>query len=179
MHALKSLPHYTYSDYLLWEGKWEVIDGIPHAMSPAASPRHQYLAGNFHGEFRKAIQAANCTKCKVYQPIDYKISDDTVLQPDLMVVCRPIKKLFLDFAPVLIIEILSSSTKFKDKHTKYSIFENKGVKWYLLVDPDKELVEIYHLINKEYKLIKTIHDELFSFDLDLNCRAIVQFRDVW
>jgi hypothetical protein len=38
LDGVKILPHYTYRDYLHWEGKWEVIDGIPNAMSPAPAP---------------------------------------------------------------------------------------------------------------------------------------------
>ncbi|HSV11108.1 MAG TPA: hypothetical protein VLI68_10085 [Hanamia sp.] len=37
MSAVKLLPHYTYEDYCHWEGRWEVIDGIPYAMIPAPS----------------------------------------------------------------------------------------------------------------------------------------------
>lgn len=32
---LKHLPHYTYEDYKQWEGRWELIYGIPFAMAPA------------------------------------------------------------------------------------------------------------------------------------------------
>ncbi len=31
--AIKILPHYTYEDYCHWKGRWELIDGIPYAMS--------------------------------------------------------------------------------------------------------------------------------------------------
>ncbi|WP_301924323.1 hypothetical protein [Ferruginibacter sp.] len=33
--AVKILPHYTYEDHCQWEGRWEIIEGIPFAMSPA------------------------------------------------------------------------------------------------------------------------------------------------
>lgn len=26
---IKILPHYTYEEYRLWEGRWELIEGIP------------------------------------------------------------------------------------------------------------------------------------------------------
>lgn len=32
---LEDIPHYTYDDYLLWEGSWELIFGVAYAMSPA------------------------------------------------------------------------------------------------------------------------------------------------
>ena len=34
----KILPHYTYEDYTIWEGRWELIDGFPIAMSPSPVP---------------------------------------------------------------------------------------------------------------------------------------------
>ena len=35
--ADKIIPHYTYDDWINWEGKWELIEGHPIAMSP---PHH-------------------------------------------------------------------------------------------------------------------------------------------
>jgi hypothetical protein len=91
--AYKILPHYTYEDYYRWEGQWELIDGIPYAMSPAPRPEHQNIAGNLHAEIRSALKKSGCS-CKAYQPIDYKISNDTILNPDLLIVYKPIKEAF-------------------------------------------------------------------------------------
>ena len=38
------LPNYTYDDYKNWEGNWEVIYGVPYAMSPAAMIKHQAIS---------------------------------------------------------------------------------------------------------------------------------------
>lgn len=46
--AYKILPHYIYEDYCRWEGQWELIDGIPYAMSPASNIRHQDISGNLY-----------------------------------------------------------------------------------------------------------------------------------
>jgi hypothetical protein len=46
-NAIKILPHYTYADYVQWEGKWEVIDGVPHAMSPAPRPSNSGRESTF------------------------------------------------------------------------------------------------------------------------------------
>jgi hypothetical protein len=27
--VVKILPHYTFDDWIQWEGQWELIDGIP------------------------------------------------------------------------------------------------------------------------------------------------------
>ena len=41
---VEDLPHYTYDDYVQWEGRWELIKGIPFAMVPAPvmpAPAHE------------------------------------------------------------------------------------------------------------------------------------------
>ncbi len=38
---IEYLPKYKYDDYKQWEGKWELIHGIPYAMSPALGFEHQ------------------------------------------------------------------------------------------------------------------------------------------
>jgi hypothetical protein len=85
--AHRYLPHYTYDDYVHWEGQWELIDCIPYAMSPAPVPQHQWIASNLGAKFRDALKNA-CCHCKVYMPIDYKLSEDTVFNPDLLIVCK-------------------------------------------------------------------------------------------
>ncbi len=42
--AQKYRPYYTYENYCEWEGRWELIDGIPYAMSPLPVPAHQLLS---------------------------------------------------------------------------------------------------------------------------------------
>lgn len=142
--ANKILPYYTYEDWINWEGKWELIEGIPHAMSPTPIPEHQRVAAEMRTELMLALRKANCKKCKAYDPLDYKISDDTILEPDILIVCGEIKKKYLDFPPALVVEILSPSTALKDRHTKYELYQQQGVKYYLIVDVDKKTIEVYH-----------------------------------
>src|SRR5438094_19943 len=121
--AIKILPHYTYEDYCLWEGRWELIDGIPYAMSPVPTPGHQLAGGNLITEFNISLKKINCKNCKVYEFIDIKIEEHTILQPDVLIVCKPVKKNFLDFPAALVAEILSPATAFKDRHVKFSMYE--------------------------------------------------------
>ena len=175
-NAIKILPHYTYEDYVLWEGKWEVIEGVPYARSPAPVPRHQVIAGNLHSEFR--LQLKNCISCKVYQPIDYLVEEDTILQPDLLIICKPVTKKFLDFPPNLVAEVLSPSTALKDRHSKYSIYESQGIRYYIIIDPDKNEAEVYQLIEGKYQLMIQGKDFSFTFDLD-ECMAEIAFKEIW
>jgi Uma2 family endonuclease len=84
--VVKILPYYTYEDYVQWEGKWELIDGIPYEMSPALTPKHQLIANTLGALFYIALKS--CRHCKAYQAIDYKITEDTIFQPDISIICK-------------------------------------------------------------------------------------------
>ncbi len=128
--AIKILPHYTYEDYCQWEGRWELIDGIPYAMSPAPVPMHQLVSANLIALLYNTLKSNKCKYCRVYDFIDIKVSEDTILQPDVSIVCKPITKNFLDFPATLVAEILSPATAFKDRHVKFSLYEQMGIKYF-------------------------------------------------
>ena len=96
--GLRILPHYTYAEFEKWEGHWELIEGIAYAMSPLPVLKHQQNASDLLIEFWVPLKKCN-NKCRVYRPLDYHIADDTILQPDMLVVCGEITKKYLDFPP--------------------------------------------------------------------------------
>lgn len=169
-------PHYTYDDWVHWEGKWELIEGIAHAMSPAPVPNHQRISFNLKIAF--GVPLKDCNKCIAYDPIDYLVADDTILQPDMLVVCGELTKKYLDFPPALVVEILSPATALKDRHTKYNIYESQGIKYYIIIAPDKEEAEIYELIDGKYHLKQSgkniVHEFFFP-----ECTALVDFKEIW
>ena len=179
MNAVKILPHYIYEDYCLWQGRWELIEGIPYAMSPAPNPKHQWLVANFIFELKNAIKKSKCKNCKVYDFIDVKIEEDTVVQPDVSIVCKPIHKKFLDFPARLVVEILSEATALKDRHTKFSLYQNFGIKYYLIVDPEEETVEIFCLENSKYLLQNFSPENPFTFSLSDDCKIDVVLKNIW
>src|ERR1044072_6214317 len=137
-------------------------------MSPQPVPKQQRIAGNLFTEFRIALR--KCKKCIVYQPIDYKISEDTILQPDMLVVCKPIPKNFLDFPPALVVEILSPATALKDRHTKFDLYQSANIPYYIIISPDTEEVEIYEIKDGAYALISNAHSFTHTFFLE-DCEA--------
>jgi Uma2 family endonuclease len=60
----------------------------------------------------------------VYDFIDIEITDNTVVQPDAVVVCGEIDKPYLDFTPALVVEVLSSSTAMKDRNNKFYLYQS-------------------------------------------------------
>ena len=123
---------YSHADYASWDDntRWELLDGIPYAMS-APSSAHQEISV---GLTRLLANYLAGKPCKVYHSpydvrLNYDSGDDTVVQPDLAIVCDPSKRDAIGClgAPDLIDEILSSSTARMDrvlKHNKY--YEVRG-----------------------------------------------------
>ena len=173
----KILPHYTYDDYVHWEGRWELIEGHPIAMSPLPVPKHQRVAAEMRTEFIFALRKSGLKNCRAYDPIDYKISDDTILQPDILIVCGNINKKYLDFPPELVVEILSPSTALRDRNTKFEFYRQQGVKYFLIVDIDTEVVEVYALIEASYVLQQYSND--FEFRFNEGCAIIPDLSNIW
>ncbi len=93
------------------------------------------------------------------------------MQPDILVVCGEIKNKYLDFAPALVAEVLSPSTALKDKHSKFSIYEQQGISYCLIIDPGKKMLEIYKLVNGNYTLQNPPQNFAFSFANEYNAEA--------
>ncbi len=73
-------------------------------------------------------------------------SDDTLVQPDLFVV--PLEQArTLDWVQItdllLVVEVLSPSTRRADRFTKRLEYQRRGVSVYWIVDPDEQQVEVW------------------------------------
>lgn len=136
---------YTYADYLTWKfaDRVELIKGKIFKMSPAPSVIHQQVSRELLGEIRDHIKSSPCqvfhapfdVRLPIKSASDQKI--DTVLQPDITVVCDESKLDAKGFsgAPDLVVEIISPSSANKDLHEKYDLYEEAGVKEYWVVYP--------------------------------------------
>jgi Uma2 family endonuclease len=170
---MEDLPHYTYDDYVQWEGRWELIGGIPYAMVPAPLKKHQWLSGEILWQLKEQLK--NCPKCDVLLPVDWQITEDTVVQPDILVVCdEDIEGTTLEHTPVIVFEILSPSTRRKDSVLKYQLYEAAGVKYYCMVDPDANSVEIFILKADKYGKVESFDGRTIHFDLG-PCRVALDF----
>ncbi|WP_456379496.1 Uma2 family endonuclease [Thiolapillus sp.] len=172
----QDLPHYTYEDYVQWEGRWELIDGIPYAMTPAPSIEHQAISNNISWLLKDLL--AECEECRALLPVDWKIDEDTVVQPDNLVICHHEAGAYLSKAPVLIFEILAKSTASKDKNSKFNLYEKEGVRHYVIVDPGEQLAKVYSLREGKYIKVVDATDERCDFDLG-KCRINFDFSKIW
>ena len=148
-----------FAEYGEAEERYELIDGIPYMMA-APKANHQALSMFLSGKLFNFLEGK---KCKVFHaPFDVFLDESprnkksgkiikmkrakgTVVQPDIVVICDrdKIKEDGCHGAPDLVIEIMSESSKDKDRSLKrYKYFES-GVKEYWLVDPTEETIIVY------------------------------------
>ncbi|NOQ46697.1 MAG: Uma2 family endonuclease [Desulfobulbaceae bacterium] len=172
----EDLPRYTYKDYLNWEDRWELIQGVPYAMSPAPSPEHQRISNKIARYLDEALE--NCEKCTALLPVDWKIDEQTIVQPDNLVVCFQIKGHYITKTPSIIFEILSPSTSLKDQNLKYRLYEHEGVRYYCLVYTDEKIIKIFTLQNGRYIKHLDATDETVSFELQ-ECSFDLDFSKIW
>jgi len=148
---------FTYADYCQWpeDERWELIEGVAYAMAPAPTRPHQGVAGEI---FRQIANFLEGKPCQVYfAPFDVRLPEpseadeetETVVQPDILVVCDE-KKLDdrgCKGAPDWIIEVLSPSTASRDHVEKKALYEKHGVREYWLVHPTDRILTRYRLEN--------------------------------
>ncbi len=177
MGALDIAPTYTYRDYRTWEGSWELIGGVAYAMSPAPYPKHQRVVKRIAWELEKSL---NCEGCELYlSPVDWKIDETTVVQPDLAIFCEKPQKQYFSETPPLIVEVLSKATAQKDVTVKYDLYENTGVRYYVIVEPENETAEVFMLDNGAYRrLYKISTPRTIELEWD-ECRASIDFKQVF
>ena len=96
----------------------------------------------------------------------------------LLIVCGKIQKKFLDFPPVLVVEILSPSTASKDRGEKMELYQLQLVKYYIIVDPQFKKLEIYEYIHSQYEPV-AVNPATYQFKLQDNCNINLDFNDIW
>lgn len=146
---------HTYADYLNWNtpDRYELIDGEAVLLAAPTTSQQlvsaelmRQLANFLEGKNRKAIPA----------PFDVRLFEtdedvpenvDTVVQPDITVICDRSK---LDErgckgAPDVIIEIISPSSLRHDRLIKFNLYQRAGVKELWLVDPASRSIQVFLL----------------------------------
>jgi Uma2 family endonuclease len=158
--ARRDEQHHTYGDYLQWpeDVRYELIDGIAYLMAPAPDIAHQDLAGGIYRQLGNQLVGQ---KCRAFiAPVDVRLPKkqevdaliDTVVQPDVLVVCEPgkIDRRGVRGAPDFVVEVLSPSTASHDHVRKRRVYERAGVREYWLVHPTDRMVTIYRHNGIEY-----------------------------
>ena len=122
--------------------RYELIDGALF-VTPAPDLRHQLVVARLVVLLHGARQPDQDV---LPAPLDVRLSRSTVLQPDVLVARREdLTSARLETAPLLVVEVLSPSTRGIDLGTKRLAFEAAGVPAYWVVDPDVPSLTVLEL----------------------------------
>jgi Uma2 family endonuclease len=161
--AARNIPdedrHFTYADYKAWDLKegerFELIDGIAYAMS-APNDFHQAILTELVLQMGSYLRGKPCK----LRPAPYDVrlfyaedeSDDTVVQPDISVICDEKKRGAEGCrgAPDLAVEILSPSNAAEEMVRKFNLYMKAGVREYWVVAPVSKTVQAFVLRNGAY-----------------------------
>lgn len=157
---------FTYQDYLKLPEepgyRFEVLDGIL-IKEPSPNVNHQRVSRRLQRILEDYFWMADPGSEIFDAPLDVTFHDINVVQPDLLYITGQQKALIrethIDGPPALVVEIISPSSKRKDRFKKMQIYQKAGVQHYWLADPEEQSLECYSLRDKIYALITAGLDE--------------------
>ncbi len=128
--------------------RYELLDGVL-VVSPAPRIVHQQVSGKL---FRLLhASAVDGTLEVLFAPFDVLLSEDTVIQPDLIVAPREsFTDRDLPGPPLLAVEVLSPSTRGIDLMLKKERLQRAGCPHYWVVDPDEPSITAWTLVDGAY-----------------------------
>jgi len=157
---------FTYADYKGWELKegerYELIRGEAFAMA-GPNTRHQVVSRKIFLQLGNYLDGKPCQA--FYAPFDVRLfheeelgeDDDTVVQPDILVVCDQSKigEEGIRGAPDLVMEILSPSNTVFEMEEKRRLYQEAGAREYWVVNPKNNRVTVYGFRDGEVVSEKT------------------------
>ena len=133
--------------------RYEVLDG-ELCVTPSPSPVHQRLSKRLQRRLEDYFEARGLGE--VFDaPLDVILARHDIVEPDLIIVGNPaqISARGIEGAPLLMVEILSPSTRSRDRGVKMRRYAELGVAHYWIVDPDAATIECLRLHEHQYRLI--------------------------
>lgn len=148
-------PLYNVTNPLTYEDLWrireasderlEIIEGELFA-TPPATPMHQVILGRLAVLFDRAMGAPRVGEV-LPAMLDVRLANDTVVQPDLMILLAGRLKLIaewgIDGPPNLLAEIVSAFSGVRDGAWKRDLYARHSIPEYWLVDPEKHTVTVF------------------------------------
>ncbi|MDX2043072.1 MAG: Uma2 family endonuclease [Acidobacteriota bacterium] len=140
--------HWTVEEYLAYEMtspvRHEYVDGQLFAMA-GESKNHNRLAGRLYSGLSFNLAAGNCEA--FIENVKVKVSPTRYYYPDVVVSCLEPEEgedAYVIEAPLLIIEVLSSSTQRNDRVEKMNAYQKlAGLREYVIISQESVRLEVY------------------------------------
>ncbi|MCW3490673.1 Uma2 family endonuclease [Dethiobacter alkaliphilus] len=135
----------------------EILDGVL-VQEPAPLIKHQRVLTHLHINLFNYFTQYDPDGVVSVAPVDIKLSETVVLQPDLAFVSGHKQHMITENCiagpPDIVIEIISPTSVRRDRIDKFNLYQRYSIQHYWLVDVVEELVEVYSL-NSEGLYIRT------------------------
>ena len=152
---LNSPERMTYADLLLLPDdglRHELIDGV-HYVTASPVTKHQRILRHLAVEIELWLRHHPIGEM-FFAPLDVVLTNIDVVVPDLIYISQErsagleVKGMFA--APDLAVEILSPSTRKRDKTLKRQLYAREDIREYWLIDPDRNRVEVFRKEGQSY-----------------------------
>lgn len=171
----------TYEEYLQLPEtmqRYEIVDGLMH-MLPAPSLQHQNIVFNLGEALRRFVRERNLGAVCV-APVDIVVQRDPLRtrQPDVLFIstqCMPSEELvklpMLEFAPDLVVEVISTSEYGKGLSERLKDYARIGVGEVWLIHVGEGIVEVFENVEGAWKLFG-----LFDGDESVKSRVLEELE---
>lgn len=134
----------------------EVLEGAL-VKDPSPNVNHQRIILTLSEVLKEYFKTVDADGELFIAPLDVKLDQYTVVQPDLFYLTGQQKTLvndsYIDGAPYLVVEVLSHYNRSKDRLQKLQLYQKSKVLHYWIVDPEDKTMECYQLKNGLYSLV--------------------------
>ena len=146
-------------------------------MTPSPFGPHQQYLFKLARALGEAIESAGCD-ANVLPEIDWIVSDDTVVRPDVIVICGEVPAGHVTKPPAIVVEILSPSTAARDQTEKFDLYQENGVGHYLMVDLISQAVRCFSR-NPAGSLEQLKPEDRIGLSICADCNLLLDLSKLW
>jgi Uma2 family endonuclease len=158
--------------------RYEILEGELY-VTPAPSPLHQRVSKRLQRQLEGYFEARGLGEV-FNAPIDLILTHHDVVQPDLVVVVEPrqVSARGIEGAPLLVVEVLSLSTRTQDRTVKARRYAALGIPHYWIVDPEARRIECYRAAAGAYAATREVEGDATLVPTDWPGLTIA-LADLW
>lgn len=152
-HGLRRL-HMSWEDYLRLpeKPKAEWVDGEV-VVSPPVSFDHGDAVGGLVVALRTFLPGL-----RVVTEVGVWLPRNRLRAPDLMAVAQKPEGRWVTDPPVLVVEVLSPSTRSEDTMRKSREYLSAGISQYWIVDPEARAIDVFEAVDGEWERLLRLDD---------------------
>ncbi len=138
------------------EKRYELVEG-ELLIVPSPTPSHQSIVLELSKSLDEFVGMHDLGKILI-APLDVVLSDEDVLQPDVLFVSQNRLGIITDRnvqgAPDLVVEVLSPGTAGRDRTLKRARYLRFGVREYWIVDPQSRTIEVLQAGQSDFETVR-------------------------